>query len=187
LKALAGVVAAAALVAGCYRDPDPFPYGITSLAVLPADVSPTSQLAGRLAGDQLTSLLSANTVFRVVGIDSTSRILTSPEGIDLYRRFRNQARTAGVVDGPVARAIGGRVGVQGLLYPRLSLALNGPVSGKMGLTVTVYEANEGFRVWQGYAERGFAGNPGEPAFNRTLGQLVADVVSRMPRPAGEQE
>ena len=37
MRRLAGVVAAAALVAGCYRDPDPFPYGITSLAVLPAD------------------------------------------------------------------------------------------------------------------------------------------------------
>jgi len=184
---LAAALASAVLVAGCYQDPDPFPYGITSLAVLPADVVPTNQLAGRLTGDWLTQQISANTVFRVVGIDSTSRILQAPEGIDLYRRFRSEAGTAGVIEGPVARAIGNRVGVQGLLYPRLSLALTGPVSGKMGLTLTVYEANQGFKVWQGYGERGFSGNPGEPAFNRTLGQLVADVVGRMPRPAGEQE
>ncbi|MDB5100517.1 MAG: hypothetical protein JWM80_4938 [Cyanobacteria bacterium RYN_339] len=182
---LAGLVAAAALVAGCYQDPDPFPYGITSLAVLPADVQPGSSLAGRLAGDHLTQLLMERTVFRVVGIDSTSRILNAPEGVELYRRFRSMAKTSGVIEGPVARTIGNRLGVQGLLYPRLALALSGPVSGKMSLTLTVYEANQGFRVWQGYSQRGFAGNPGEPAFNKTLGQLVEDVVSHMPRPAGE--
>lgn len=181
------LVATGLLTAGCPRDPDPFPYAITSLAVLPCEVVPTSsQLAGRLTGDHLTRALQERTYFRVVPLDSTSRILNAPEGIPLFQRFRTMARTAGVIEGPVARAIGGRVGAQGLLYPRLALALSGPVSGSMSLTVSVYEATEGFKVWQGYSQHAFAGSPGEPAFNRVLGRLVEDVVAQMPRPAGEE-
>ena len=183
--ALAGVLALA--LSACGRDPEPFPYGITSLAVLPAEVIPmSSRIAGDAVGDHLTSLLQ-QTRFRVVGIGSTRRILSQPDVMPLFDRFRSMAVTRGSLEGPVARAMGGLVGSQGLLYPRLALALRGPVSGTISLTVSCYEATEGSRVWQGYAQRSFAGSPGEPAFNRSLGEVVAQIVAQMPRPAGEEE
>lgn len=174
-------------IAGCSPDPDPFPFGITSLAVLPAEAVATDQLTGRMVGQHLTQSLQDHTLFRVVGSDSTGRILAQPDGYELFHRFRTMAMTQRTVDGAVARAMGDRLGVQGLMYPRLALALNGPVSGQLSLTVTVYEASGGQRVWQGYGQRSFAGHPGEPAFNRTVGQVVEDIVARMPRPAGEED
>jgi hypothetical protein len=178
-------LAAALLLAGCNNDPEPFPFAITSVAVLPAEVIPSNYQAGYLVGNQLTRVLRDHTLFRVVGIDSTSRILAQPDGIQLYHRFRSLVSTSRNIEGPVARAMGERMGAGAVLYPRLAMSLTGPVSGEMALTVLAYEVVEGQRVWQGYARRSFAGHPGEPAFNRTLGELTDDVIAHMPRPAGE--
>jgi hypothetical protein len=185
LRAVA--LATTLLLVGCNNDPEPFPFAINSVAVLPAEVIPSNYQAGYLVGNQLTRVLQEKTLFRVVGIDSTSRVLAQADGIQLYQRFRSLVATSRNIEGPIARSMGERTGAGAVLYPRLALSLSGPVSGEMALTVLAYEVIEGQRVWQGYARRSFAGHPGEPAFNRTLGELADEVIAHMPRPAGELE
>ena len=99
-------------------------------------------------GDQLTRVLRDRTLFRVVGIDSTSRILAQPDGIQLYQRFRSLINTSRNMAAPIARSMGERMGVGAVLYPRLALSLSGPVSGEMALTVLAYVglALQGFRT-----------------------------------------
>lgn len=179
-----GLVLAA--MSGC-TDPEPFPYAIVSLAVMPVEVVPYHTQAGRIAGDHLTRMLLDETRFRVVGIDSTTRIFAQPDGQNLFLRFRNEARTTGYLSPDIARAVSTRTGCQGLLYSTLSTSLHTPVSGMLSLTVAAFEGNTGYKVWSGYRQRSFAGHPGEPAFNRSVGAIVAEIVAQMPRPAGEEE
>lgn len=184
---LAVGLALTTLLGGCYQDEEPFPYGITSLAVLPTEVIPTDQLAGQFVSMHVSRALEDHSLFRVVGSESTERILSEPDGIELFDRFRTMAATAGVIDGRLARTLGDRMGVQALLFPRLALSLHGPTSGAMSLTLQAYETMQGSKIWQGYAQRSFAGHPGEPAFNHVLEDAVDDIISRMPRPAGERD
>ena len=78
METCAGALIALSL-AGCYDDPEPFPYAIVSLAVL-AIVVPFHRQAGYYTGLHISLALRKTTSFRVVDVDSTLRIFAEPSG-----------------------------------------------------------------------------------------------------------
>lgn len=184
---LAGALALALALGGCNGDPDPFPYAIESLVVLPTYMQPFDRLGAQIAGDQITHALRDRTSFRVVPASSALRVLNEPSGQALYERFRSQAITMGAVSPQLSLPLAQRLGAAGLLFPRLSLSLNGQARGDISLSITVFESTTGFRVWTANRRRGFAGAPGEPAFVKAVGVMVDEIIETMPRPSGEVE
>lgn len=182
----AALVGAALLLASCVSPREPMPYAITSLAVLPADVTPYHQASGRQAAEYVSAALAQRTSFRVVGVDSTTRILAGPQGHDLYARFRDQARTAGTVAPPIATMLAQRTNVQALLLPTLQVSMRGIVDGRVALSIAVYEPQTGSRVWMNRHEQAFRGMQGDPGFMRVVREMAEALVETMPRPADEE-
>lgn len=179
-------LALAGALAGCWSDPDPFPYAIESLAVLPAEVHPYDRLGAQIAGDQLTAALQANTTFRVVPAQSVARVLSEPGGRALYDRFRSQALGIGAITPDLSLVLAQRLGASGLLFTSVTAGLRGGASGDSAVVVSVYEASTGYKVWSNSRRRAFNGAPGEPAFTRTVGAMLQEIVADMPRPSGEE-
>lgn len=179
-------VAVTAVLSGCYNDPDPFPYAIESLAVLPAEIRPYDRLGAQIAGDQMTAALQARTRFRVVSAESVGRILSEPGGRALLDRFRTQALAVGAITPDLSLVLAQRVAAGGLLFTSITAGLRGGASGDVAVVVAVFEAATGHKVWTNSRRRAFQGAPGEPAFTRTVGAMITEIVDDMPRPAGDE-
>lgn len=182
----AAALAVASASAGCWNDPEPFPYAIESLAVLPPEIRPYSRLGAEIAGDQLTAALQANTSFRVVPAQSVARILGEPGGRALLDRFRTQALQVGAVAPDLSLVLAQRVAAGGLLFTAITAGLRGQASGDVTVVVSCYEAATGYKVWTNSRRRPFVGAPGEPAFTRTVGAMLQEIVLDMPRPRGDE-
>lgn len=183
---LAAALTFAGALAGCWYDPDPFPYQIESLAVLPAEVHPYDRLGAQIAGDQLTAALQAGTTFRIVPAQSVARVLSEPSGRALYDRFRTQALGIGAITPDVSLVLSQRLGVGGLLFTSITGGMRGRASGDIAVVVSAFEATTGHKVWTNSRRRPFQGAPGEPAFVRTVGAMIQEIVDDMPRPTGEE-
>lgn len=160
------------------------PTNITSLAVLPADVAPYHQMTERAVGDYLTQALN-HTSFRVVGAESARRVLSGPRAQDLYRRFRDQAKTSPEVALLVTQGVADTVNAQGLLFPQLAVTVVGPVEGRMALTVSIFDRYTGRRVWRNRRERSFVGRLGDPGFLQAVKAMADELVATMPQPSEE--
>lgn len=171
-------------LAGCARDP--IPYNISSLAVLPTDVTPYHQASGRTAGEYLTAALARKTSFRVIGVDSSTRLLAGPQGLGWYQSFRDQAKTAGYVTPALATLLAQRLNVNGILMPQLVVRLNGLIDGQASLTISIFEPSTGQRVWWNRQQRNFRGTQGDPGFMRVVLDMAEELVDSMPRPVGEE-
>ena len=183
---LAAALVLAGALAGCWSDPDPFPYEIESLAVLPAEIHPYDRLGAQIAGDQLTAALQAGTTFRVVPAQSVARILSEPGNRALHDRFRTQALGIGAIAPELSLVLAQRLGAAGLLFTSITAGLRGGASGDVAVTVSAFEASTGYKVWSNSRRRAFQGAPGEPAFTRAVGAMVSEIVDDMPRPRGEE-
>lgn len=183
---LVGAFALAGALAGCWNDPDPFPYQIESLAVLPVEVHPYDRLGAQIAGDQLTAALQTGTTFRVVPAQSTARVLSEPSGRALLDRFRTQALGIGAISPELSLVLAQRLGAGGLLFTSITAGLRGGASGDVAVVVSAYEANTGYKVWTNSRRRAFQGSPGEPAFTKAVGGMIQEIVDDMPRPRGEE-
>ena len=177
-------VGACLVLAGCSRDP--MPYNITSLAVLPTDVTPFHQASGRAAGEYLTAALARKTSFRIIGVDSSTRLLAGPQGFGWYQSFRDQAKTAGYVTPSLSNLLAQRLNVNGILLPQLVVRLNGLIDGKAALSISIFEPSTGQRIWWNRQERNFRGTQGDPGFMRVVLDMAEELVDTMPRPAGEE-
>jgi hypothetical protein len=162
------------------------PSNITSLAVLPADVAPYHQMTERAVGDYLTQAL-ARTRFRLVGAESARRLLSGPRAQDLYRRFKDQAKTSPEVSLLVAQAVADTVNAQGLLFPQLAVSVVGPVEGRVALTLSVIDRTTGQRIWRNRRERSFVGQLGDPGFLQAVKAMADELVATLPQPAEEEE
>ncbi|HEY9721413.1 MAG TPA: hypothetical protein V6D47_05340 [Oscillatoriaceae cyanobacterium] len=178
-----GVVAIALLATGC--EPAPMPYAITSLAVLPPDVVPMHGLVGTWVGDDVSDALREHTLFRIVGADSTRRLIAGPEGLQYYQELVDEAKTDGAVDPQLASRLANRFNTNGLLLPTLEVAMSGLVDGRASLSFQVFEPRSGLRVWMDTDERPFRGTQGDAGFLRLVREMAADLVNRMPKPEGE--
>lgn len=183
---LAAFALAGALTA-CSGDPDPFPYAIESLAVLPAELHPYDRFGAQIAGDQMTAVLRDRTTFRIVPAQSVARILNEPGGLSMLDRFRTQAMGIGAIAPELSRGLAQRLGTGGLMFMSISGALRGTARGDIAVLVSVYEATTGYKVWANSRRRAFQGAPGEPAFVKTVGTMIDEIVADMPRPVGEVE
>ncbi len=182
----AAALAIASAPAGCWNDPDPFPYAIESLAVLPAEIRPYDRLGAQIAGDQLTAALQARTSFRVVPAQSVARILSEPGGRALFDRFRTQALAVGAITPDLSLVLAQRVAAGGLVFTAISAGLRGGAGGDAAVVISVFEAATGYKVWTNSRRRAFQGAPGEPAFSRTVGAMIDEIVDDMPRPRGDE-
>lgn len=180
------VLGASILLVGCAQPREPMPYAITSLAVLPADVTPHHEVSGRQTSEYVTAALAVQTSFRVVGVDSASRLLAAPPGQDTYMRFRDQARTAGEVAPAIAALLARRMNVQALVLPSLVVTMRGRIDGRVALSIAVYEPATGSRVWMNRREQVFRGTQGDPGFLRVVREMAEALVTTMPRPQGEE-
>jgi hypothetical protein len=185
-RAIALAVASVAVLAasGC-AGPDETTR-LESLAILPADVAPYHQMTERAVGDYLTQAF-VRTRFRNVGAHSTRRLLAGPRNQDLYRRFKDQAKTTGEVALPVARAVANTVNAQGLVYSSLAVSVVGPVEGRVALTLAIFDRSTGRRVWRNHRERGFVGQLGDPGFLQAGRAMADELVAIVPQPTGEDE
>ena len=186
LAGLALLLACAAGGLGCSRDPDPMPYAIESLAVMPCELRPYDRVGAAIAGDQITAALQAGTTFRIVPVQSVARILGDPSGIQLRERFRTQALAVGMIEPALSLNVAQRVGSSGLLFTAISCGLRGQAAGDVSIVMSVFEASTGYRVWTNNRRRAFQGAPGEPAFVQVVGAMIEDIVANMPRPRGEE-
>jgi hypothetical protein len=162
------------------------PTNITSLAVLPADVAPYHQMTERAVGDYVTQALY-RTPFRLVGAESARRLLSGARSQDLYRRFRDQAKTSPEVALSVTQAVAETVNAQGLVFPQLAVSVVGPVEGRVALTLNIFDRYTGRRVWRNRRERGFVGQLGDPGFLQAVKAMADELVATMPQPAEEGE
>lgn len=178
----AGLVMAATVLAAC--DSGPLPSRIQSLAVLPADVAPYHQLTERAAGDYVTQSL-VRTGYRVVGAESVARLLSSARNQDLYRRFRDQAKTGPEVALPLAQTLADVVNAQGLLLPQLAVSVVGPAEGRVSLSMAIFDRYTGLRVWRNRRERGFVGSTGDPGFLRAVKEMADEIIQTLPEPPEE--
>jgi hypothetical protein len=166
---------------------DPFPERIESLAVLPVEITPSDGAAGSVVAGLLGSALLQRTSFRVVPLDSVSRLRMDPRYERVFARFRGLARGGGVVEPEVSQALGDRTGVRGLVWTTLSLGLASQVRGDISLTVRIYDARTGRPVWRAFRRHPFEGTSADPAFARVMTKIIGEVVRDLPRPEGEIE
>lgn len=178
-----GLAAIALLATGC--EPSPMPYAINSLAVLPPDVVPMHALVRQWVGDDITNALADHTLFRVVGADSTRRLIAGPEGLEYYHELVDEAKTDGAIDPLVGTRLANRFNTNGLLLPTLEVSMSGLVDGRVALSFQVFEPRSGVRVWMDTDERPFRGTQGDAGFLRLVREMAEDLVSRMPKPEGE--
>lgn len=180
------LLGASLLLAGCAEPREPMPYAISSLAVLPTDSTPHHEVSGRQTAEYVTAALTRQTSFRVVGVDSATRLLAAPPGLDTYMRFRDQARTAGEVAPAIAALLARRMNVQALVLPSLVVTMRGRIDGRVALSIAVYEPATGSRVWMNRREAAFRGTQGDPGYLRVVREMAEELVATMPRPRDEE-
>lgn len=182
---------AIALLAGplaACRDPEPFPYGITKLGVLPAWSPLGTPGAAATWGEQLSASLVRRTSFRVVGAGSAQAYLSQPEHQGLAQGLRTEVLALGQPSVASARAIGRHLNVQAILTSVVSVrdfGLQGG-GGEVALQVSAFETESGARIWGWVGQQRYGDRPTRAqALGLAVSQLVDRAVSALPRPAGE--
>lgn len=186
LAACALTGALVAILAAC-APRDTFPERIESLAVLPVEVTPLDGSAGLVLAGLLSSALLERTSFRVVPVDSVARLRLDPGYERVFARFRGLALGGGAVESEVSQVLGDRTGVGGLVWTTLNVGLRSQVRGDLSVTMRIYDAHSGRKVWSAFRRHPFEGTSAEPAFARVMTKIVNEVVQALPRPEGELE
>ncbi|MFN3431097.1 MAG: hypothetical protein ACK46X_14235 [Candidatus Sericytochromatia bacterium] len=179
----AGLAVGTAVLTGCPERS--FSNHLTSMAVLPADVAPYHQMTERVTGDYVTQAF-ARTTFRLVGTGSTTRLLAGPRNQDLYRRFKDQAKTGPEVALNISQYLADVVNAQGLVFPQLAVSQVGPYEGRVALTISIFDRYTGQRIWRNRREKGFVGQLGDPGFLKVVREMADEIVAHVPEPPEEE-
>ncbi|MNS24771.1 hypothetical protein D3C72_566460 [compost metagenome] len=179
----AGLVVGAAVLTGCPEGQ--LPSRIVSVAVLPADVAPYHQMTERVTGEYVTQAFASKT-FRLVGSGSTTRLLAGPRNQDLYRRFKDQAKTSPEVALNISQYLADVVNAQGLVFPQLAVSQVGPYEGRVALTISIFDRYTGQRIWRNRREKSFVGQLGDPGFLKVVREMAVEIVAYVPEPPEEE-